>query len=225
MNGETLNVKRRRMMKYFIEAAVEIEAKDGRDAVTLRAVADKAGFNSATLYNYFDDLSHLMLFLSMTKVGRYTADLEKALQGIEDPLEKYRKIYEVFTLHCFREPETFSELFFSGDTEKSKSVIEIYYQLYPEKIDEHEGAIKKMLMEGDVFDRDAALTKELVDAGYLLPGNDRPTYIILTHVFHSIIDSFKAGTEQRTPEEASEEFMRLFDYILAAGKTIDFNNC
>ncbi|MGI6204586.1 MAG: TetR/AcrR family transcriptional regulator [Anaerovoracaceae bacterium] len=225
MSKDTMSVKRRRMMKYFIEAAAEIERESGRDAVTLRAVADKAGFNSATLYNYFDDLNHLMLFLSMTKVARYTADLEKALSGIDDPLEKYRKIYEIFTLHCFREPETFGELFFSGDIEKTKSVIETYYQLYPEEIDEQDGSIKKMLMEGDVFDRDAALTKDLVDAGYLLPGNDRPTYVILTHVFHSIIDSFRAGTEKRTPEEASEDFMRLFDYILAAGKIIEFNQC
>ena len=57
-----LSLKKKRMMIYFIEAAEKIVKEEGLGALSLRRVADAAGYNSATLYNYFDDLEYLTLF-------------------------------------------------------------------------------------------------------------------------------------------------------------------
>ena len=53
-------IKRSRMMKYFIDAANKIINTQGIDAVNIRDTADLAGYSSATLYNYFDNLTHLV---------------------------------------------------------------------------------------------------------------------------------------------------------------------
>lgn len=53
-------LQKKRMMHYFIDAAVQIIDEEGIDGVSIRKVADIAGYNSATLYNYFDDLPHLV---------------------------------------------------------------------------------------------------------------------------------------------------------------------
>lgn len=45
--------QRVRMIKYFIDATIEIIEKEGYEGVTIRKVADIAGYNSATIYNYF----------------------------------------------------------------------------------------------------------------------------------------------------------------------------
>jgi len=49
-----MTIKKRRVMTYFIEAANEIIKEEGINGITIRKVADKAGFNSATIYNYFE---------------------------------------------------------------------------------------------------------------------------------------------------------------------------
>lgn len=41
------------MWKYFVDATAEIIEEEGVENVTIRKVADRAGYNSATIYNYF----------------------------------------------------------------------------------------------------------------------------------------------------------------------------
>lgn len=53
-------LKRRRMMDYFISATVEIIDSEGVGAVSARRVADLAGYSYATIYNYFQDINHLL---------------------------------------------------------------------------------------------------------------------------------------------------------------------
>ena len=48
-------IQRQRMMKYFIEAGKQIILEEGVKNVTVRKVADLAGYSYATLYNYFED--------------------------------------------------------------------------------------------------------------------------------------------------------------------------
>ena len=45
------DLQKKRIMIYFIDATNLIIEKEGLDAVTLRKVADLAGYNSATIYN------------------------------------------------------------------------------------------------------------------------------------------------------------------------------
>ena len=46
-------IRKKRMRRYFVEAAKKIIQEEGIDGVTLRKVAKGAGYNGATLYNYF----------------------------------------------------------------------------------------------------------------------------------------------------------------------------
>lgn len=48
------------MRGYFIEATREILKGEGLKALNVRAVAERAGYSYATLYNYFKDLNELV---------------------------------------------------------------------------------------------------------------------------------------------------------------------
>ena len=73
-NLDNKELQRKRMITYFVEATCKIIDTDGVEAVTVRKVANLAGYNSATLYNYFDNLNH-----SIAQVPQRT-ELEPALQ-------------------------------------------------------------------------------------------------------------------------------------------------
>ena len=60
-----MELKKKRMLTYFIKSAQDIMTKEGMQGITLRKVADGAGYNNATLYNYFDDLDHVVLYASL----------------------------------------------------------------------------------------------------------------------------------------------------------------
>ena len=57
-----MELKKKRMLTYFIKSAQDIMTAEGMQGITLRKVADGAGYNNATLYNYFDDLDHVVLY-------------------------------------------------------------------------------------------------------------------------------------------------------------------
>lgn len=53
-------IQEQRMKNYFIQATKELLKSEGLRAVNVRAVADRAGYSYATLYNYFKDLNELI---------------------------------------------------------------------------------------------------------------------------------------------------------------------
>lgn len=57
-----LTLKRKRIMIYFIEAAEKLIRQNGIENLSIRKIATEAGYNSATIYNYFNDLEQLTMF-------------------------------------------------------------------------------------------------------------------------------------------------------------------
>ena len=53
-------IQEQRMRGYFIQATKEILRGEGLRSLSVRNIADKAGYSYATLYNYFKDLKELI---------------------------------------------------------------------------------------------------------------------------------------------------------------------
>jgi AcrR family transcriptional regulator len=53
-------IQEKRMKNYFIQATKEILKGEGLQSISVRNVADRAGYSYATLYNYFKDLNDLV---------------------------------------------------------------------------------------------------------------------------------------------------------------------
>ena len=55
-------IQERRMKEYFIQAAKDILRGEGLKGISVRNVADQAGYSFATLYNYFKDINDLIFY-------------------------------------------------------------------------------------------------------------------------------------------------------------------
>ena len=75
-----LTTKRKRIMIYFIEATQKLIQSEGIDGLSIRKIATEAGYNSATIYNYFQDLEHLTLFASVCYLRDYVIALANSLK-------------------------------------------------------------------------------------------------------------------------------------------------
>ena len=49
---DKLDIKKRRVMMYFIEATQDLILNEGIENLSIKKIADKAGYNTATIYNY-----------------------------------------------------------------------------------------------------------------------------------------------------------------------------
>lgn len=106
-------IQEKRIRQYFIDAAKDMLRGEGLRSVSVRSVADRAGYSFATLYNYFRDINDL-LFLCVSdfqeECNAYVAGRTKDMAPGKDRLKKAVLSYaEYFTEY----PGTF-ELFFTA---------------------------------------------------------------------------------------------------------------
>jgi AcrR family transcriptional regulator len=167
--GEDMTIRQKRTLIYFVEAAKQILQQDGFHGLTIRTIAEKAGYNSATLYHYFADLDELILFASVGFLRDYLVLLHNQITPQMTTLEKYRTIYHCFNEIAFRYPEIFYNMFFGPRSDNLEMVIKTYYEvLYPEELEGiPDASTRRMLLRGTLFDRDMIIMDEFVREGIL----------------------------------------------------------
>ena len=219
---EELSVKKKRVMMLFIEATEGLLRKEGPGGLSIRKVASEAGYNSATLYNYFQDLEHLTLFASVRYLREYVALLEKNLTEDMNAFQRYRMIYRSFNTCAFREPEIFHGMFFGRHSGLLGEVLQVYYeQLFPQDLDGLSGQMKQMLRLGTMYERDSLIMKDLVAEGFVAPEKAEKTMELMIalhqHYIHeamicsAISGDFDAAAHQ-------ERFDAAFLYIMEAAR-------
>lgn len=156
-------LQRKRMLSYFASSAIEILNTEGLDALTIRKVADKAGYNSATLYHYFPNLKHLTLFASMYYLKDYALDLSVQLPKVTDSIEAYLKVWECFCRRSYEQPAIYEMIFFNAfENIDLNETIKTYYEVFPAEITESIREYSPMLMEANIYEREfIALNKAL----------------------------------------------------------------
>lgn len=138
-------LKKKRILIFFIEAAQEIMTKEGIEAITLRKVADLAGYNGATLYNYFKDLDHLILFASLKYLKLYNLEVVKQIKDCGTEREKFLTMWQTFCKISFRYPQPFNQIFFNKHSESLDTICKQYYELFPEDIGTTDKNLKEIL--------------------------------------------------------------------------------
>lgn len=215
---EALSIKKKRIMVYFIEATEELIKEDGIDGLSIRRIASKAGYNSATLYNYFDDLEHLILFASVRHLREYVTTLGRSIKPDMNALETYRVIYGLFSEYSFRSPEIFNNMFFGRHRDRLTDVLKRYYELFPDEIGEQKRFVKGMLSQGNIYERDQAFMEGLVAEGFVDPKKKDMTVQLLVRTHQSFLwDATMEGPELDVGQYV-ENFMKLFDCIMEGAR-------
>ena len=225
---EVMNIKRKRVMILFIEAAEKMLRESGLASVSIRKVASEVGYNSATLYNYFEDLEHLILFASVRYLREYVASLQKALTDDMSAYDKYRTIYRCFNAYAFKEPEIFHNMFFGKHSDLLGDVLRTYYQeLFPQELQGLSPKMKQMLQLGTMYERDAIMMRELIAEGYLTDANAANAIetIIALHQYYlheAMIAESRSDSKQSYLAELAphftEKFREKFLYIMEGSR-------
>lgn len=214
---EREKIKQKRIMKYFIEATMQLIKDEGIKAVTIRKVANLAGYTSATLYNYFDNLSHLIFLANMHYLEEYNHNLITCIDDCKNPIEIYMSVCKCFSLHAYDKPDIFELLFFSQKSEKYEEYTEQYYDLFPEEDESGQPEIlDKMFHINNLHSRSFTMLKDCIEAGYIEKDKAEDFNDICLRFNKTILHDVKEGT--LTKDEAValtlKYYYQLFGFYL-----------
>lgn len=201
-------LQKKRMMGYFIEAAKKIVEEEGAEAVTVRRVADLAGYNSATLYNYFDNLEHLIFYASMQHLKDYVIALPDFIKESKNSIDKYLRVWRCFCQFSFNNPKVYHSIFFNKYSTSIKDAIQQYYWIFPEELGEQPNGLLKMLVKSDIYDRNKALLEACVADGLILNEHIEDINEMTLLVYQGMFMRFMSEQAEFTPDEAVEKTIK-----------------
>lgn len=190
---EKKQIQKARIIHYFIEAAVKIIDKEGIEGVSIRKVADIAGYNSATLYNYFDDLPHLLFYASLTYMEAYIDDLPNYIKYIKNAEEMYLMVWDVYLDHAFLKPSIYRMLFFSDLKRDRETYVREYYALYPYDIKKFPPGLRRMIEHTYIFDRTEILLQDCIEEGFVKESAAQSIIDITVSVLESALRRVEKG--------------------------------
>lgn len=213
-----VNEKKKKVMTCFIEATEDLMKEDDIDKISIRKIAKRAGYNSATIYYYFEDLEHLILFASIRYLREYTSTLAKNIKKEMTTLEKYRTVYETFNYYAFRSPIIFHNMFFGKYSPMLLEVIKEYYDIFPDDLEGHDELLRGLLTQGNMYSRDKQIVDQLVSEGIIDEGKSDITLKIIISVHESYVYEAMIQLDKLDLEAHEKAFLEIFDYVLDNAK-------
>lgn len=203
-------IQRNRMLRYFVESALQIIEKEGLEGITIRKVADIAGYNSATLYNYFDSLNHLIYFTSISYLNEYIREIQTLGQE-DNPVAQYIDIWNSFARNAFNQPDFFYIVFFSSLSIQYEEYYSLYYEVFPAEVTAYKQSVSRLLKEKNISDRSMILMKQCIANGDFTHDEGANTDQIVVLTFESLLRKVKNNLLD--PEEAKKMFAGYLDHL------------
>lgn len=202
-----------RMWKYFVDATAEIIEKEGIESVTIRKIAKIAGYTSATIYNYFEELSHLIFFASMRFINPYIKELSHYMTTGKNPVEKYLLSWECFCKHSFNNPQIYHAIFNSDLGAKPEELLKHYFKVYQNDLTGLSEEIKPLIFEHNISKRSKAVLIKAVEEGYFEESDIEEITNMTILIWRGMLTTIMNNRRDYEPDEAVAEIMRYIRKI------------
>jgi AcrR family transcriptional regulator len=210
------------MMSYFIDATAQIIEEEGIENITIRKIGDLAGYNSATIYNYFGELSHLIFFASMKFMKKYTDALPEYMSRGNNSLEKYLLLWQCFCEYSFKEPQIYHAVFSANLGSQPEELMKEYYDIFPTDLDNLPQDLKPMVLESRLSQRDKIAMGKCVNEGYIKSENADKINEMNLLVWQGMHTMLLNQRVSYTDKEASEITMKYIREIIYNANEFNF---
>ncbi len=207
MNKKRKEIQTARMWRYFLDAASELIKEKGLQQITIREIADKAGYTSSTVYNYFQDLSHLKFFAVMRFTNSYVQELPTYMEQGNNTIEKWLYSWECFCKHSFRDPEIYSLLYIENLGTKPEEMVQNYYEVYANELIDLSDDVQGIVMHHNISKRSSMYIQKAVDEGFMNQEDIEYIADVTMLIWTGMITNWLNLRNKYSPEEAVERTM------------------
>lgn len=134
-------IQEQRMKNYFIQATKEILKGEGLKSLSVRSIAEKAGYSFATIYNYFKDVKELIFFCVKDFQSECEDYITDTTKDVERGELKIKAIATSYVAYFVQYPSVF-EIFFiekfppsNGNLETSELIVSFLDKLCSEEFE------------------------------------------------------------------------------------------
>ncbi len=166
------DLQKQRTMRFFIDATKEIAEEEGINKISIRNVANRAGYNSATIYNYFENVDSLIAFAMIDSVTEYLHGFAHILSQDFNPIEALLLSWRIYAECSFENPGAYAYVFNSEYTQDALSKLESYFEIFPI----NEDSVNQIVTDKDMIKRNQMLYAPCFEQGYF--PKEKETYII-----------------------------------------------
>lgn len=191
-------IKRQRIKIYFGESAKEIIAKEGIESVSVRKVADAAGYSYATLYNYFEDINELLWDVKQGMIDDIIETMKKKMSNISLDINGVKILFRIYITYYFENPNIFKFFYFHKLIKPRKKLNDTAVE--PDFNEMMRATFKSFVLEG----RLSAMDLEVVGKTCI-------------YAVHGMLTLFFTGNGDLTEESIFEELNKIIDYLLGEG--------
>lgn len=203
------DIKKERTLKIFINAAAQIIEEEGIEAVTIRKVAAIAGYNSATIYNYFDNSNQLISFASIRFIStHYLQELPNYINQANNSLERFLLIWECFCKYCFKHPKLYYAVFTENIGDQPNNLISNYYSLFPYELKEFPQELTPMIKESNFVKRCQISLEPCIEEGFFTKQEATEINEIIRLLYQGMLSLFINNRVDYSAEEATTKIMK-----------------
>lgn len=199
------------MTRYFIDAVKELAKDRPVFSITLRDVANQAGFNSATLYHYFKNMEQAIHFALFDMISEMWIEDTRREQTLVDPLTQYFSLWEVQCKVAFENPNLFLSFFLMDDKQPVYDAGASYFAVFSQRWEQIGPRFRAQLSNTSFQKKNQNYLKPCVDAGYLRE-EDLPTLIGSADIlFGGIL--LQVLRRPKEADHSREMTRRFFEYL------------
>src|SRR6056297_1620225 len=181
------NIKKKRILNYFIQGTRDIIEEKGIENVTIRNVAKKAGYNSATIYNYFDNLKQLIFFASLDFLSEYTQNMPDYISKAENEVERFILMWECFCNYTFKNPRIYYAIFVEKIGSNPDKLMKKYFEIFPEKLGSPPEHLVSMLVDPDLSRRASIASEPLIKKNLISQEKAEEANSMITYIYYGML--------------------------------------
>ncbi|GAB6099232.1 TetR/AcrR family transcriptional regulator [Halanaerocella petrolearia] len=205
INIEQCSLKKKHILKIFIKATTQIIEEEGIEAVTIRKVADIAGYNSATIYNYFDNSNQLVSLAAVKFINNYIKALPDYIKNADNTLDRFILIWKCFCEYCFKQPKLYYAVFTENIGNQPENLMRNYYSIFPNKVNNHPQELVPMLMEADFAKRCEIAIQPCIDKDYFTEKEAAEINEIIRLIYQGMLSLLINNRVNYSAEEATNK--------------------
>ena len=199
----------------FIKATQELIDTEGLDKLSIRKIAEKAGFHNSTIYLYFKDLQHLILLASLKHFAEYNHTLAEYSRQQRSPEESFFAIWEAFGKTVLQNPPIFYNFFFGKYSQNLTPIIRQYYELFPEEKEEYSKEIESMYYGNSIQERCLQILAPLADHPTVRVTSDNMELVnsIIVSCLKNLLQQ-KCENPALDSQQLNANFLSMLSYII-----------
>lgn len=207
--------ERREIIASFVSATSDLIDENGIKNVSIRKIASRAGYSSATMYLYFTDLEELLIMACVSHLKEYLQELASTDYEWQGAEFTYNHIWKLFLKHSFPKASIFLNLYFSEHSQHINDLFKLYYSVFPEELSKVSGNVLQMIIAGNLPERNMSILEPYA----LSLGYSKEEAILLNEItvayYHSfLIDIRDNELEGKNCDELIEKFMIGLDFLM-----------